>query len=193
MNPGPGSPGAQPPNNNIGQPRSAFSSETGSPGILRFFQSPLSAEMSWLLPFALVSLFVLAFQARIKLPVESGAHLGLILWGGWLLTCAIFLSLISGIFHAYYVVMLVPALGAVVGGGFGSLVEEPRPRGTRAAAGSCYWARRSRSDSRCTLRNSTRWVRPGCCLPACPSSLRRSCWQLTCSVPQSCCCAGHSP
>ncbi len=29
--------------------------------------------------------------------------------------------MISGIFHAYYVVMLVPALGATVGGGFGSL------------------------------------------------------------------------
>lgn len=98
-----------------------FSQETGEPGVLRFFQPPLAAEMSWLLPFALFSLFVIAFRSRIKLPVESGAHLGLILWGGWLMTSVVFFSMVSGIFHAYYVVMLAPALGGVVGGGFGSL------------------------------------------------------------------------
>ena len=95
--------------------------ETGSPGVLRFFQTPLAAEMSWLLPFALFSLIVIAFRSRIKLPLESGSHLGMILWGGWLMTCVIFFSMVSGIFHSYYVVMLAPALGAVVGGGFGIL------------------------------------------------------------------------
>ena len=88
-----------------------FSQETGSPGVLRFFQPPLAAEMSWLLPFALLSLFVIVFQSRIKLPVELGAHLGLLLWGGWLMTCVVFFSMVSGIFHSYYVVMLAPALG----------------------------------------------------------------------------------
>ena len=98
-----------------------FSQETGSPGVFRFFLAPLGAEMSWLLPFALFSLIVIALQSRIKLPVESGAHLGLLLWGGWLMTCLVFFSMVSGIFHAYYVIMLAPALGGVVGGGFGSL------------------------------------------------------------------------
>jgi 4-amino-4-deoxy-L-arabinose transferase-like glycosyltransferase len=98
-----------------------FSWETGAPGIFRFFQPPLAAEMSWLLPFALFSLVVIALQSRIKLPVESGAHLGLLLWGGWLMTCVVFFSMVSGIFHSYYVVMLAPALGGVVGGGFGYL------------------------------------------------------------------------
>lgn len=108
-------------NQNGGTP---FSSETGSPGVFRFFQSPLGAEMSWLLPFALFSLVVIALQSKIKLPVESGAHLGLLLWGGWLMTCVVFFSMVSGIFHAYYVVMLAPALGAVVGGGFGYLWQK---------------------------------------------------------------------
>jgi 4-amino-4-deoxy-L-arabinose transferase-like glycosyltransferase len=37
------------------------------------------------------------------------------------MTCVVFFSMVSGIFHSYYVVMLAPALGGVVGGGFGSL------------------------------------------------------------------------
>jgi 4-amino-4-deoxy-L-arabinose transferase-like glycosyltransferase len=101
-----------------------FSRETGNPGVFRFFTAPLGAEMSWLLPFALLSLVVIALQSRIKLPVESGAHLGLILWGGWLMTCVVFFSMVSGIFHSYYVIMLAPALGAVIGGGFSYLWQK---------------------------------------------------------------------
>ncbi|RJP53145.1 MAG: glycosyltransferase family 39 protein [Anaerolineaceae bacterium] len=112
-----------------------FSNETGSPGIFRFFQPPLGAEMSWLLPFALFALVVIAIQSKVKLPVESGAHLGLILWGGWLLTCVVLFSVVSGIFHAYYVVMLVPALGGVVGGGFGYLWQKQ----VDGHAGSGWW------------------------------------------------------
>ncbi|MBI2331906.1 MAG: hypothetical protein HYU84_07085, partial [Chloroflexi bacterium] len=44
-----------------------------------------------------------------------------ILWGGWLLTCVVFFSMVSGIFHAYYAIMLAPALGAMVGTGFAQL------------------------------------------------------------------------
>jgi len=98
-----------------------FSQETGSPGALRFFTQPLSKQMSWLLPFALISLVLASFGARIQLPLRSGIHKALLLWGGWLLTCVVFFSLISGIFHAYYAIMLVPPLGAVVGLGFSQL------------------------------------------------------------------------
>ncbi len=95
-----------------------FSNETGSPGVLRFFTAPLSKQMSWLLPFALISVLLAVFASKIRLPVESGAHKALILWGGWLLTCVVFFSMVSGIFHAYYAIMLAPALGAMVGIGF---------------------------------------------------------------------------
>lgn len=121
MNANPDNPNGQVPFDNSGLNQPMFSWETGSPGLPRFFQPPLAAEMSWLLPFALFSLIIIAFQSHVKFPLESGLHLGLILWGGWLMTCVIFFSVVSGIFHAYYVVMLAPALGAVVGGGFGSL------------------------------------------------------------------------
>ncbi|GAB4501077.1 MAG: glycosyltransferase family 39 protein [Anaerolineales bacterium] len=95
-----------------------FSQETGAPGVFRFFTSPLSRQMSWLLPFALISVLLALFGARVKLPVEAGVHQALILWGGWLLTCVVFFSMISGIFHSYYAIMLAPALGAMVGVGF---------------------------------------------------------------------------
>lgn len=95
-----------------------FSQETGDPGVLRFFTQPLSKQMSWLLPFALISLALALFGARITLPLEAGVHKGLILWGGWLMTCVVFFSMISGIFHAYYAIMLAPCLGAMVGIGF---------------------------------------------------------------------------
>ena len=98
-----------------------FSQETGTPGVLRFFTSPLSKQMSWLLPFALISVLLALFGSRIQLPVESGVHKALILWGGWLLTCVVFFSMVSGIFHAYYAIMLAPALGAMVGIGFAQL------------------------------------------------------------------------
>ena len=61
------------------------------------------------------------FGSKLQLPIESGVHKGLILWGGWLLTCVVFFSMVSGIFHAYYAIMLAPALGAMVGIGFAQL------------------------------------------------------------------------
>ncbi|MFC1936259.1 hypothetical protein ACFLYP_01185, partial [Chloroflexota bacterium] len=95
----------------------AFSHETGSPGVLRFFRAPLAKEMSWLLPFGLISLILLLICAPFRLPLQSGWYKGAVLWGGWLMTCLVFFS-IAKFFHAYYMIMLVPALAAVVGGGF---------------------------------------------------------------------------
>jgi 4-amino-4-deoxy-L-arabinose transferase-like glycosyltransferase len=109
----------QPPNGQGGG--TPFSQETGTPGVLRFFTQPLSKQMSWLLPFALISVLLALFASKIKLPIESGAHKALILWGGWLLTCVVFFSMVSGIFHSYYAIMLAPALGAMVGVGFAQL------------------------------------------------------------------------
>jgi 4-amino-4-deoxy-L-arabinose transferase-like glycosyltransferase len=98
-----------------------FSQETGAPGVFRFFTQPLSKQMSWLLPFALISVLLSLFGSKIKLPIESGVHKAVILWGGWLLTCVVFFSMVSGIFHSYYAIMLAPALGAMVGIGFTQL------------------------------------------------------------------------
>jgi 4-amino-4-deoxy-L-arabinose transferase-like glycosyltransferase len=109
------------PNDGNGQGSTQFSQETGEPGALRFFTQPLSKQMSWLLPFALISIVLAFFAGKVRLPLENTIHKALILWGGWLLTCIVFFSIVSGIFHAYYAIMLAPALGAMVGIGFAQL------------------------------------------------------------------------
>jgi 4-amino-4-deoxy-L-arabinose transferase-like glycosyltransferase len=96
----------------------SYVQQTGKPGIFRFFIPPLSRQMSWLLPFALISIMLAVFGSRIKLPVESAIHKALILWGGWLLTCLVFFSIISGIFHPYYITIAVPAFCATVATGY---------------------------------------------------------------------------
>jgi 4-amino-4-deoxy-L-arabinose transferase-like glycosyltransferase len=105
--------GARPPQQPGGNP---FSKETGSPGIFRLFQAPLGKEMSWLLPFALFGMVMLAFSAPMSLENMSSTHKGIILWGGWMLTCLIFFSM-ADFFHAYYMIMLAPPLSALVGAG----------------------------------------------------------------------------
>ena len=93
-----------------------FNQETGFPGALRFFVPPLSKQMSWLLPFALVGLALTLLAARLRLPLET-EHRAFVLWGSWLLTGLVFFSATEGIFHAYYTIILAPPLGTMVGAG----------------------------------------------------------------------------
>ncbi len=95
----------------------AFSNEIGQSGMFRFFQPPLAKEMSWLLPLALFGLLLAIVQQKPRLPLISNNHLAIVLWGGWLLTCLIFFSM-AEFFHAYYMIMLAPALGACIGLGW---------------------------------------------------------------------------
>jgi 4-amino-4-deoxy-L-arabinose transferase-like glycosyltransferase len=86
--------------------------DIGNPGALRLFIQPLSKEVSWLLPFGIVSIILLAAGSRWHWPITS-KHQALILWGGWLITCAIFFS-IAGFFHEYYLSMMGAPLAALV-------------------------------------------------------------------------------
>ncbi|MBV9791143.1 MAG: glycosyltransferase family 39 protein [Chloroflexi bacterium] len=85
---------------------------TGNPGVLRLFQSGLAAQVSWLLPFGLIMIVAMAASVAWWKP-QTNLHRGLILWGGWLLTCAVFFS-IAGFFHQYYLAMLGAPLAAIV-------------------------------------------------------------------------------
>jgi 4-amino-4-deoxy-L-arabinose transferase-like glycosyltransferase len=55
---------------------------------------------------------LLAVGSRWHWPITP-KHQALILWGGWLVTCAIFFS-IAGFFHEYYLSMIGPPLAALV-------------------------------------------------------------------------------
>jgi 4-amino-4-deoxy-L-arabinose transferase-like glycosyltransferase len=110
-----GAPSSQPGGN-------AFGGETGTPGIFRLFKAPIGKEMSWLLPFALFSMVMLAFSEPISFRKMTPAHKGIILWGGWLLTCIVFFS-IADFYHAYYMIMMAPPLAALVGAGFAWILD----------------------------------------------------------------------
>ncbi len=98
---------------------------TGSAGPLRLFQSGLAAQVSWLLPFALIALGTLAWRVwrdRSGVPDPRRDHLrrAALLWGGWLMTGAVFFS-VAQFFHQYYLTMLGAPLAAIVAVGFSLL------------------------------------------------------------------------
>ena len=118
---GPGTPGPMPIADSSGGPSSigdgmaSFSFETGNPGILRLFQRQIGGQISWLLPLALIGFFTGAVQRRSDYSSNGRAKtISLLLWGGWLLPQLIFFS-IAVDYHRYYLVMMAPALAALVG------------------------------------------------------------------------------
>lgn len=104
----------------------------GQPGALRFFIAPLSKEVSWLLPFGLISMVLLAAGSRWRWPITQ-KHQALILWGLWLLTCLVFFS-IAGFFHEYYLSMLGAPLAALVAIGIAELWNLAKGRAVLAAS-----------------------------------------------------------
>jgi 4-amino-4-deoxy-L-arabinose transferase-like glycosyltransferase len=109
------------------------SSEVGLPGLLRFFKLPLAKELSWLLPFALISLILGWLAARFIPPLRARFYQAWILWGGWLLICLAFFS-VAEFYHAYYMIMLAPALAGVIALGY-AVLEELFTRRRRLASG----------------------------------------------------------
>ncbi|MBS7528896.1 glycosyltransferase family 39 protein [Hazenella sp. IB182353] len=85
--------------------------ETGEAGILRLVGSELAGQISWFLPFVLLSFFALL---RGSLSRERDQMT--IFWLAWLLPMMIFFSF-AGFFHRYYLIMLAPAIAAIVGTG----------------------------------------------------------------------------
>ena len=107
--------GGQPPggNSNFGFGR-ANNGATGTlSNIFRLFLTPLSKEVSWLLPFGLFSIGLLVFGARLRRPLVR-KHRAALLWGGWLITCLVFFT-IAGFYHEYYLSIMAPPLAALVG------------------------------------------------------------------------------
>ena len=112
-------------NGNVGGGTGGFSS--GETGLTRMFASEMGAQISWLLPAALVVIVVIGWLTA-RRPRTDPLRGSLIVWGGWLLVTGLVLSFASGIIHAYYTVALAPAIAALVGIGVVSLVADP-PRG----------------------------------------------------------------
>ncbi|MDX6382201.1 MAG: hypothetical protein QOI57_3225, partial [Rubrobacteraceae bacterium] len=101
----------------------------GDPGPLRLLDEQLAGQIGWLLPLAIVGLLSASWQRRPRLPLDR-KHQALVLWGMWLLTMVAFFSF-AGRFNAYYMVMLAPAIAALVGAGGVALWSDYRSPGWR--------------------------------------------------------------
>ncbi|WP_033212949.1 ArnT family glycosyltransferase [Kitasatospora phosalacinea] len=88
----------------------------GSTGITRLFDGDIGGQIAWLMPAALI-LLVFGLWATRRHPRTDSARIAFLVWGGWLLSTALTFSFMSGIFHQYYTVALVPAVAALVGMG----------------------------------------------------------------------------
>jgi 4-amino-4-deoxy-L-arabinose transferase-like glycosyltransferase len=99
-------------NGSVGGGTGGFSS--GETGLTRMFSSEMGAQISWLLPAALVVIVALGAMTA-RRPRTDPLRGSLIVWGGWLLVTGLVLSFASGIIHAYYTVALAPAIAALVG------------------------------------------------------------------------------
>jgi 4-amino-4-deoxy-L-arabinose transferase-like glycosyltransferase len=95
-------------------------SRWGPAGWTRLFNADNGGQICWLIPAALILLGAALWLTR-RAPRTDPARSALILWGGWLLVTAATFSLMQGIFHPYYSVVLAPAVGALVGIGGVSL------------------------------------------------------------------------
>ncbi|MNW28445.1 Undecaprenyl phosphate-alpha-4-amino-4-deoxy-L-arabinose arabinosyl transferase [compost metagenome] len=98
---------------------------TGTPGPLRLFQSELSGQASWLIPFA--ALAAISLLARRRIRSWSLQQKEVIFWLAWLIPIAGFFS-IAGFFHHYYLIMLAPPLAALLGAGWVSMWTQYRSR-----------------------------------------------------------------
>ncbi len=81
------------------------------------------------MPLAVIGLVAAGSQWRPRLPLDR-RHAALAMWGTWLFTAAAYFS-VSGYGHRHYLVMLAPAVAALVGIGATALWRDYRSPGWR--------------------------------------------------------------
>ena len=99
---------------------------TGQAGPLRLFQSELSGQISWLLPFVALACVGLLAGIGLKKPLTAKQNETLF-WLGWLLPGMAFFSA-AGFFHQYYLIMLAPPIAALAGAGWVELWNQYRAK-----------------------------------------------------------------
>ena len=80
----------------------------------------MGAQISWLIPAALIALVVLLWLSRRGGRTDRTRAAALV-WGGWLLIAGLVLSFMSGITHSYYTLAIAPPIGALTGIGVARL------------------------------------------------------------------------
>lgn len=94
---------------------------TGTAGPLRLFESELSGQASWLLPFVLIGCISLLASFRVRQITWKQKET--LFWLAWLLPVGGFFS-IAGFFHQYYLIMLAPPIAALAGAGWAQMAMQ---------------------------------------------------------------------
>jgi 4-amino-4-deoxy-L-arabinose transferase-like glycosyltransferase len=126
----------------------------GVPGLLRMFNAQFAGQVAWLLPLSAVGLGS-GLLLRLRGPRTDLRRAAYLMWGLWLVVHVLVFSLMSGIIHSYYVVVLAPAIGALVGAGVvdlwrhraGSLVAGGVLGAAIAVSGAVAWILLDRTPS----------------------------------------------
>lgn len=103
--------------------------ETGLPGPFRLFNHQMGGQISWLLPFALMGIVIALYQFR-RQALSEISRIKLLFWGCWLIPEMVFFSIAQGA-HRYYLVMMAPAIAALVGISYMTLVNWSASEGKR--------------------------------------------------------------
>ena len=83
-------------------------------GIFRIFNNDFGLNIAWLLVLALVGGGLMLWILR-KTPRTNRGRAAVIFWMLWLLIHIVIFSMTSGVIHPYYVVVMAPAVAALVG------------------------------------------------------------------------------
>ncbi len=95
--------------------------ETGPPGLFRLFNRQMGGQISWLLPFALIGIVIAIYQFT-KKTLPENTRMKVLFWGCWLIPEIVFFSIAQGA-HRYYLVMMAPAIAALVGISYNTLAN----------------------------------------------------------------------
>lgn len=86
----------------------------GQTGLFRIFNNDFGPNIAWLLVLALAGGGLLLWILR-KTPRTNRGRAAVIFWVLWLVVHIIIFSMTSGVIHPYYVVVMAPAITALVG------------------------------------------------------------------------------
>ena len=86
----------------------------GQTGIFRIFNNDFGPNIAWLLVLALAGGGLMLWILR-KTPRTNRGRAAVIFWILWLLIHIVIFSMTSGVIHPYYVVVMAPAVAALVG------------------------------------------------------------------------------
>jgi 4-amino-4-deoxy-L-arabinose transferase-like glycosyltransferase len=100
----------------------------GPPGPLRLAAGALAGDVAWLFPLAGLGLLAALVEPR-RRSLRGPRRQAALFWGLWLACGTIVFSFAEGMFRPYYVVLLAPALAALVGIGVTALWQCYRERG----------------------------------------------------------------